>query len=131
MTAWEDLNMASLPRSGVPSQERYTAMRDLKWSPAEKTVARKAFDLALQRELAAVTAEAKDRAAKIEQPSDLWNLERYLTQRRQHIDRQYDYRYSVLLMVFANLVRQGRLSEHELHGLSQNKLDSIRQCAKL
>jgi hypothetical protein len=29
-------------------------MRDLKWSRAEKTLARKAFDLALQREFEAV-----------------------------------------------------------------------------
>jgi len=39
--------MASLPRSGIQG----TTMRDLKWSPTEKAVARKAFDRALQREL--------------------------------------------------------------------------------
>ncbi len=31
-----------------------------KWSPAEKTIARKAFDLALHRELDAVIREAKE-----------------------------------------------------------------------
>jgi hypothetical protein len=36
--------MASLPRPGALG---YDAMRDLKWSPAEKAVARKAFDRAL------------------------------------------------------------------------------------
>ncbi len=66
-------------------------------------------------------AETKQRAGKLQQPSDLWELEHYLTERRQHIDRQYDYRYSVLLMVFAGLVRQGRLTEQELHGLHPDK----------
>jgi hypothetical protein len=121
--------MASLPRSDA--QNRYTTMRDLKWSPAEKAVARKAFDLALQREFEAVMAEARERAGKIRQPSDLWELQSYLTERRRHIDRQYDYRYSVLIGVFGDLVRQGRLSERELHGLSQDKLASIRLCASL
>jgi hypothetical protein len=38
-------------------------------------------------------------AKMIEQPSDLWELERYLTERRKEIDSRYDYRYSVLLNV--------------------------------
>ena len=121
--------MASLPDSGV--QERYTSMLDLKWSPADKAVARRAFDLALRRELETVIGEVKKMAGRIEQPSDLWELERYLTVRRKEIDRQYDYRYSVLLLVFGNLLRQGRLSEQELDGLGEDKLTSIRCVAKL
>ena len=33
-------------------------------------------------------------ASQIQQSSDLWDLEHYLTQRRKEIDRKYDYRYS-------------------------------------
>jgi hypothetical protein len=102
-------------------------MRDLKWSPEEKAVARKAFDLALQRELEAVIIEAKNRAEEIKQPSDLWELERYWTERRTQIDGQSEYKYSVLILVFGNLIKQGRLSEHELEGLNQDKLDQIRR----
>jgi|SRR5450631_2282165 len=69
----------------------------------------------------------KEIAGKIEQPFDLWELERYLTQRRQEIDRQYDYRYSVLLFVFAGLIQRGRLREQDLHGLSEEKLEDIRR----
>ncbi len=86
----EDRSMAS--RAAAP-------LREMKWSPAEKVVARRAFDLALGRELEAVVEEAKDRAAKIQEPSELWELERWLTERRQGIDRKYDYRYSVLPLV--------------------------------
>jgi hypothetical protein len=109
----------------------YEAMRDLNWSPTEKAIARKAFDRALQRELEAVMVEAKKRAAKIRQPSDLRELERYLAERRVQIDRDYEYKYSVLILVFGNLTRQGMLSEQELEGLSQDKLDAIHRYAEL
>ena len=115
----------------LPSHDPYSDLRNLKWSPAEKTIARQAFDLALHRELDAVIREAKDRAATITQPSQLWDLERWLTQRRKEIDRFFDFRYSVLPLVFANLIRQGRLSEDDLHGLGQDKLTFIRWHASL
>ena len=111
----------------APTQAPYTEMRDLKWSPAEKAIARKAFDLALRRELDAVISEAKDRAARIKQPSELWDLEGYLTQRRKDIDRLYDYRYSVLPLVFGSLISEGRLTEQDLHGLGEDKLEFIRR----
>ena len=60
-----------------------TAMRDLKWSPAEKAIARKAFDRALGRELQAVILETKSKAAKIQEPSGLRELERYLSGARR------------------------------------------------
>jgi hypothetical protein len=121
--------MASLPRPEV--QDSYATMRNLKWSPAEKAIARKAFDRALQRDLAAVIRKTKEMAGKIEQPADLWELESYLTRRRHEIDRQYDYRYSVLLIVFGALIRQGRLREEDLQGLAEEKLAHIRSYATL
>jgi Photoprotection regulator fluorescence recovery protein len=104
-------------------------MRDLKWSPAEKAIARKAFDLALGREFEAVILETKNKAAKIQEPSGLWELEQYLTQRRQEINRKYDYRYSVLPLILANLLSSGRLNENELQGLGEDKLDYIHRAA--
>jgi hypothetical protein len=103
-------------------------MRDLKWSPAEKAIARRAFDRALGPELEAVILETKSKAAKIQEPSGLWELERYLPQRRQEIDRKYDYRYSILPLVLANLL-SGRLNENELHGLGEDKLGYIHRAA--
>ena len=106
-------------------------MYDLKWSHAEKTVARRAFDLALGQELEALLQEAKGRAARIEEPSELWDLESWLTERRREIDRMYDYRYSILPLVFAQLFRDGRLTEDDLHGLGQEKLDLIRRASAI
>src|ERR1700687_1033404 len=70
-------------------------------------------------------------SGNIEQPTDLWDLEHYLTESRKRIDRTYDYRYSVLTDVFGGLVREGRLSEDELQGLGEDKLQSIRSYARL
>ena len=120
--------MASLPRPEVPNT--YTTIRSLKWSDAEKVVARKAFECALQQDLEEVMRQAKKMAEKIEQPSDLWELERYLTERRKEIDRQYDYRYSVLIFVFAELIQKNRLREPDLQGLSEEKLRHIRHMAQ-
>ena len=100
------------------------------WKPAEKAVARRAFDGALQREFESVIRKAKGLAAAIQQPSDLWDLERYLQTQRAQIDRIFDYRYSVLPNVLADLIRTGRLHENELQGLSDDKLAIIRQLAQ-
>jgi hypothetical protein len=69
-------------------------------------------------------------AHEIKQPSDVWELEHHLTQRRKEIDRKYTYRYSNLTHVFGKLVREGRISEEELRGLREDKLESIRSYAK-
>jgi len=121
-------SMADSPRRGGNGSR--ADIRDLKWSAAEKAIARKAFNLALQREIEIVIRKSKDRAAKIEQPSELWELEHYLTRSRQGIDSKFDFRYSILPLVFGNLIREGRLHEQELRGLGEDKLAYIRRLAK-
>jgi hypothetical protein len=69
-------------------------------------------------------------ASQIQQSSDLWNLEHYLTQRRKEIDHKYDYRYSQLTQVFGRLLYEKRLRQEELHGLRDDKLKPIRSFAK-
>ena len=120
--------MANSANSAV---QNVVPMHELKWSHAEKTVARRAFDLALGKELEALIREAKGRSARIEEPSELWDLESWLTERRREIDRRYDYRYSILPLVFAQLLRAGRLTEDDLHGLGQEKLDLIRRASAI
>lgn len=123
MLPGEDNNMVDRH----PGEEnRYISIREMKWSPPEKIVARQAFDRALQREFEAVIRETKRMAAEIQQPDELWELERYLGKRRKEIDSCFDYRYSMLPFVFAALISTGRLKEEELHGLSEEKLMQIR-----
>jgi hypothetical protein len=44
-------------------------------------------------------------------------------------DRTFDYRYSVLPLVFANLLISGCLVEDELRGLGENKLGRIHRAS--
>jgi hypothetical protein len=113
------IECARMPLGGIAQ------MFEFKWSPAEKVIARQAFDMALRNELQTTIREAKERAARISEPAELWELEDWLTERRQDINRWYDYRYSVLPIVFARLIRDGRLSEDDLKGLRPEKLELI------
>ena len=89
------------------TQDRYPYQNEPIWSRSEKTIARKAFDAALGRELHEVIQEAKKMASQIKQSSDLWDLEHYLTQRRKEIDRKYDYRvFATHARVWETLVRK-------------------------
>jgi hypothetical protein len=94
-----------------------------------KSIARKVFDAALQRELDATTQEVKRRASRIKEPSELWELEEYLTERRKEINSRYDYRYSELPLVFTYLVRAGRITIDELSGLADDKVAYVRLVA--
>jgi hypothetical protein len=112
------------------TQNTYPYENESIWSRSEKIIARKAFDAALGRELYEVIQEAKKMASQIQQSSDLWDLEYYLTERRREINRKYDYRYSQLTHVFGRLLYEKRLHEDELRGLSEDKLKPICSFAK-
>jgi len=113
------------------NQASYPYQNEPAWSKSEKAIARRAFDAALGRELHEVIQRAKQMANEIQQSSNLWDLERYLTERRKEIDRKYDYKYSQLTHVFGRLLHEGRVSEEELRGLRDDKLKSIRSFAEL
>lgn len=116
--------------SSSPIQNGDANQRDWMGPRSEKGIARKAFDAALKRELHEVVQEAKQMARQTQQPSDLWDLEDYLTERRKQIDRKYDDRYSQLTLVFGKLLRERWLGEEDLRGLREDKLKSIRSYAK-
>lgn len=101
------------------------------WSKSEKVIARRVFDAALKRELQDVTEKAKRKANQIKEPADLWGLERYLTRRRNEIDRKYDFRASRLTEVLGRLLYERRISEEELHALAEDKMKAVRSYAKI
>lgn len=98
----------------------------LKWSPAEKKIAREAYDAALQCALAKLMAEFKSRAGAVATPSEMWEVGDYLHQQRREIGEMFDYRYSQLPLVFARLIREQHLDEALLAGLSDEKRQIIR-----
>jgi hypothetical protein len=77
------------------------------WSRLEKVIARNAFDAALGQELHEVIRKAKKMDSQIQQVSDLWDLEHYLTHRRRRSGRKHDYRSLQLMRVFGRLCTRG------------------------
>jgi hypothetical protein len=104
-------------------------MHDLKWSASEKKLAHRVFEAALTAELAEIMADFKARAVSVTEPQEMWPLQEYLARKQREIERKYDYRYSQLLLVFARLLREGRIQEAQLTGLSEEKLAYIRHSA--
>ncbi|MGN6827762.1 hypothetical protein [Paucibacter sp. M5-1] len=99
------------------------------WSRSEKKIARRVFDAALHRELAAVLQTFKAMAASASDPESMWSTEEFLSKSRREIDSKYDYRYSQLHAVFGRLLREGRISEEDLSGLSESKMNVILRIA--
>jgi hypothetical protein len=104
---------------------------DFKWSASEKNVVRAEFDRACAAELAELIANFKRKAAAIESADEMWSLGNSLSKTRLNFDFKYDFRYSQLIMVFARLCREGRISIEELEGLSDDKLKLIEGIATM
>lgn len=99
------------------------------WRISEKKIARRVFEAALQSELAEIMARFKSRAASAKEPDDMWQIQAYLARAQREIDSKYDFRYSKLEVVFGRLLREGRIEEQDLNGLSEDKLSNIRRIA--
>lgn len=101
------------------------------WTASEKKIARRAYDAAVQRELAEILAEFKRRAASATSPAEMWAVEDYLKSARRSFDRKYDYRYSVLDLVLGRLLSEKRIQEADLRGLGEDKIARMRAFAAL
>ncbi|MCX5685512.1 MAG: hypothetical protein NT049_17790 [Planctomycetota bacterium] len=96
------------------------------WSPTEKKIARRAFDAAHEREIAAVMEELRRKVGGMKSAKDLWEIENFLYTRRREFDEKYVYRYSRLIYVFAILYHGGFLMEADLAGLSPDKIEAVK-----
>jgi hypothetical protein len=102
-------------------------MSELTWSATQKKAARAAFDLALARELKSIRQHAEAMLRNGEDDRIVWRLRDYLSEKGREIDQKYDYRYSVLMLVFHRLVSEGWLTEDELTGIGVEKVEMIRR----
>ena len=105
-------------------------MSDKEWTRAERNVARIAFNKALKREYDLVILKIRKMAADASEPSDVWEIHRYLSLNLKEIDRKYDYRYSIITTVFGRLLAEGLISERDLEGLKGDKTEAIRRMAR-
>ncbi|MBW4520522.1 MAG: hypothetical protein KME16_12575 [Scytolyngbya sp. HA4215-MV1] len=101
------------------------------WSLAEQQLAREIFDRAYEREITALVKDVRTRSSTLERIEDLWQLHDFLSAKRHEIDGKYDYQYSVLLFVFARLVRDGWLHLNELEQLNTDKLSKIKALTRM
>jgi hypothetical protein len=106
-------------------------MRGFSWSPAEKKIARAAFDRAYERECTSIADEVQSMLRSAGDSQVIWRLEEYLHNRRREIDQKYDYRYSVLMLVLTRLYHEGLLTDDDLAGLRADKLELIRRTSSL
>ncbi len=104
---------------------------DTDWSHTEQNIAKAAFDKAYDREISALIKEINEKASVISQIEDIWGLHDYLSARRHEIDGKYDYRYSVLMFVFARLLKEGWLKLDELEGLAADKLKKVTALSRM
>ncbi|MBZ5525929.1 MAG: hypothetical protein LAP21_27205 [Acidobacteriia bacterium] len=105
--------------------------RDLTWSKTEKDVAKTIYANAYDKECRAILARLKQMTSEISDPEGIWGIYDYLSEQRKQFDGKYDYRYSVLPMVFARLIREGWLTEADLKGLREDKLEIIGRILRL
>jgi hypothetical protein len=102
-----------------------------KWSKKEKSIARAAFDKAYEKECNQIIGKLKEKSLRLSSPEDIWEFHDYLSEIRKEIDEKYDYRYSVLIMVFAHLLKQQWLKIDDLEGLSVDKIDRIKSLSNI
>jgi len=99
----------------------------IEWSTGEKKIARRVFEAALAKALAAAIADFKARAAAVSTPMEMWTIGEDLRRQRQEIDQRFDYRYSQLTHVFAELIHLGLVDEAALAELPEAKRADIRR----
>lgn len=104
---------------------------DAEWSTTEQKIAQEAFDKAYQREINTLIKEVREQANAIAELEDMWHLHDFLSARRHEIDGKYDYRYSVLVFIFARLVKEGWLHLNELEGLDKTKIAKIAALSRM
>ncbi|MGZ5090978.1 MAG: hypothetical protein ACXWCY_09480 [Burkholderiales bacterium] len=103
-----------------------TTVRDLRWSHAEKKIARAAFDSALAREKTAARKRVEAILQESDAPDQIWEVYEFLRAKSREFEEKYDYRYSVLIWVFRRLMHEGWLTESDLDGLAAEKVALIR-----
>ena len=106
-----------------------TMMKE-EWSKPEKEIARRAFKAAYNRECTAVLEEVRKMAAEGNDPTRIWQIHDYLAEKQKEMGIKYDYRYSVLISVFARLICEGWMNQEEQAGISEDKLQEFKRVAE-
>ncbi len=104
---------------------------EIDWSVTEQQVAQEAFDKAYRREMTALLEAVREKSSSIVALEDIWHLNDLLSAKRHELDGKYEYEYSVLIFLFAKLVKEGWLELNELEGLESSKRTKIAALARM
>ena len=99
------------------------------WSKKEKAVARRAFDIAYEKEGKELVNKIREMANTANNPEDIWHIHDFLTEKRKEINDKYDYRYSILIYVFSRLMREGLIALDDFKGMDDDKIAKIKNLA--
>jgi len=95
------------------------------WSAQEQQIAKEALEGARIREVDSLVQLIREQASKIDNITDVWRLNDFLSARRFDIDGKYDDREDEMLFVLARLVKEGWVMTDDLQGLEGAKLAKI------
>ena len=101
------------------------------WTTRETQCAQTLLKKAYDREVKNLLAEVQDQASNITQVDELWKLHDFLSAKRHEIDGKYDGRESVIVFVFAQLLKEGLVNADELDFLAGEKRAKIKALARL
>ncbi len=101
------------------------------WSESETQSAHVLFQKAYEREVVGLLTTVQAQASQISQVDDLWKLHDFLSAKRHEIDGKYDERQSVIVFVFAQLLKEGLVKIEELNFLTGDKQSKIKALARL
>jgi hypothetical protein len=102
-------------------------MLELKWSASEKSAAHAAFESARSRERLAIRRHVEVLLHETIDGNEIWAIRDYLNDKARELDKKYDFRYSVLISVFARLLAEGWLTMEDLRDLDNAKCKLIRE----
>ena len=105
--------------------DKFMQVSEAEWTNSEKKIARSAFDNAYEREIEALLKQVQEQASTVVDLDNLWQVHDFLSAKRYEVEGKYDFQYSVLLFVFAGLIKDGWLHLDELEGLDKDKLSKV------
>lgn len=106
-------------------------MKEIRWSKKEKGIARHLFKSAYEQECNELIKKVKELTKTIKTSEDLWDLYDFLKEKRKEIDNKYDFSYTNFLFLSGRLLDEKWIRLDDLEGLSDDKIDKIKDFAKL
>lgn len=101
------------------------------WTDSETHCAHTLLRTAYDREIRSLLADVQSQASNLTQVDELWKLHDFLSAKRHEIDGKYDGRESVIVFVFAQLLKEGLVNAEELAFLAGEKRAKIKALARL